>query len=213
MEIFNLNIQMIAAVGSVLAAFASWQALKIANQANELAERTATESANNIRESNQLARETAEQAEAHARAIEEREKIRDQRRIASNLQAWWVTNNDNKPSNWGVVLSNTGSDSSVFHDICMKFTSNSTPSEHKIKTLPPGTYFLESTFKSNGSPELKFPQLVDNSQDFQPLLNSEKHAIEELSFQDQVGQKWTWTSKSGLLPRESIAEKSLEVEN
>ncbi|WP_241880222.1 hypothetical protein [Corynebacterium diphtheriae] len=54
---------------------------------------------------------------------------------------------------------------------------------------------------------------MDNSQDFQPLLNSEKHAIEELSFQDQVGQKWTWTSKSGLLPRESIAEKSLEVEN
>lgn len=95
----------------------------------------------------------------------------------------------------------------------MKFTSNSTPSEHKIKTLPPGTYFLESTFKSNGSPELRFPQLVDNLQDFQPLLNSEKHAIEELSFQDQVGQKWTWTSKSGLLPRESIAEKSLEVEN
>lgn len=98
---------MIAAVGSVLAAFASCQALKIANQANQLAERTATESANNIRESNQLARETAEQAEAHARATEEREKIRDQRRIASNLQAWWVTNNDNKQSNWGVVLSKT----------------------------------------------------------------------------------------------------------
>lgn len=42
MEIFNLIIQMIAAVGSVLAAFASCQALKIANQANQLAERTAT---------------------------------------------------------------------------------------------------------------------------------------------------------------------------
>ncbi|MEL6051291.1 hypothetical protein [Corynebacterium rouxii] len=210
MEIFNLIIQMIAAVGSVLAAFASCQALKIANQANQLAERTATESANHIRESNQLARATVEQAEAHARATEEREKIRDQRRIASNLQAWWVTNNDNKQSNWGVVLSNTGSDSSVFHDICVKFTCNSTTSKHKVTTLPPGTYFLESTFKSNGSPELGFPQLVDNLRDFQPLLNSKKHAIEELSFQDQVGQKWTWTSKSGLSPRESIAEKSLE---
>ncbi|CAB0998262.1 hypothetical protein ACQXYM_07655 [Corynebacterium diphtheriae] len=36
MEIFNLSIQMIAAVGSVIAAFASWQALKIANQAKIL---------------------------------------------------------------------------------------------------------------------------------------------------------------------------------
>lgn len=200
MEIANIVVQLIAAVGSVLAALAARQALKIARQANELAEKTAAESAKQVRESNQLALVATEQAEQHARDAEEREKMRDQRRLASNLQAWWVTYGNDE---WGVILSNTGTDASVFHDICVKFISNGTQSKHTIRTLPPGTYLLESIFDHNRSPVLDFPKVVDNLRDFQPLLNSGKHTIKELSFQDQVGQKWTWTREAGLSATES----------
>lgn len=202
MGMIDLIIQGIAAVGSVLAAFAAWQALKIASQANELAEKTATESANHVRESNRLAQLAAEQAEQHARDSEKREEMRDQRRMASNLQAWWVKKaeevTNNKGSRWGIVLSNAGPEPSVFHDICLKLTCNSSSLHSAVRMLPPGTYFLESGLDSRNVPSLKFPQSVDNLQDFEPIINSKKHTVDEITYMDQVGQKWRWTREDGL---------------
>lgn len=191
MEIADLIIQVIAAVGSVIAAVAAWQALKIARQANELAEKTADES-------HKVEQSAAEQAEQHAREAALREERRDQRRIASNMQAWWVKENNGAHVRWGVVLSNTGPDNSVFHNICLKLTSNSIPLEHEVKILPPGTYFLESSRGPSGEPSLNYPQSIIDLRHFQPLLNSRKHAIEEISFVDQVGQEWRWIRGKGL---------------
>ena len=190
MEIVNLIIQGIAAVASVFAALAAWQALRIARKANELAEKTALESSD-------MARSAAEQAEQHARDAEIREEMRDQRRIASNMQAWWVREL-NGAGRWGVILSNTGPDNSVFHNVCLKLTSNSIPLQHEVKILPPGTYFLESSRGKNGKPSLNYPESVSDLWDFQPLLNSRKHAIEEITFVDQVGQGWRWVRGNGL---------------
>lgn len=202
MGMVDLIIQGIAAVGSVLAAFAAWQALKIASQANELAEKTATESADHVRESNRLAQLAAEQAEQHARDSEKREELRDQRRMASNLQAWWVKkaseDTNAKEPGWGIILSNAGPEPSVFHDICLKLTCNSNSLHTAVKMLPPGTYFLESFFDTRRVPSIKFPQSVDNLQDFEPIINSKKHTVDEITYMDQVGQKWRWTREDGL---------------
>ena len=202
MEMADLIIQGIAAVGSVVAAFAAWQALKLARQANELAEKTATESANHVRESNRLAQLAAEQAEQHARDSEKREEMRDQRRMASKLQAWWVrkTNDDtnDKEPRWGIVLSNAGPEPSVFHDICLKLTSNSNSLHTAVKMLPPGTYFLESCLDAHRGPSIKFPQSVNDLRDFEPVINSTKHIVEEITYMDQVGQEWRWTREDGL---------------
>ena len=154
MERLDLVIQFIAAVGSVLAAFASWQALRIARQANEVAERTADESAEHVRESNRLALESAEQAEQHARESERREELRDQRRIAGSMRAWWVINSSENIDRWGVILSNTGPETSVFYNVLVRCTANKGPVRAHIATLPPGNYFLESNRAVDGSPKL-----------------------------------------------------------
>ena len=198
METADLIVQSIAAVGSVLAAFASWQALKIARQANDVAERTANESAEHVRESNRLALEAAEQAEYHARESERREEMRDQRRIAGSMKAWWAINTNGNEEKWGVIISNTGPDTSVFYDVLVQCTNNRKPVEAPIATLPPGNYFLESKWDVDGSPMLEYPELVDQLRNFQPLLGARKHSIEELYYTDQLGQRWNWTREKGL---------------
>lgn len=198
MEIVNLIVQAIAAVGSVLAAFAAWQALKVARQANDLAEETAAESADHIRESNRLALEAAEQAELHAREAEKREEMRDQRRIASNMQAWWVKETKEDSARWGIILSNTGADNAVFYNVDIRIVSNSTPLRVNIATLPPGQYFLESCRTNSGSPTISYPESIRELRGYQPLLKAKTHAVQAMEFTDQVGQRWQWTRKTGL---------------
>ena len=194
MEELNLLVQLVAAAGSVIAAFAAWQALKLARQANDLAESTAKESAKHVEESNRVAQEAAHKAEAHARDVEKRESARDQRSIASNMQAWWAK--DEKQSRWGIMVSTTGPVNSVFFDVTVSVSIKGSAEEFHVATLPPGLYFIHSVRDNYGNwGEL---ELVTDASSFNPLLHATSHKVENITFQDQIGERWTWARGTGL---------------
>lgn len=196
MEVLNLFVQLVAAAGSVVAALAAWQALKLARQANDLAESTAKESAKHVEESNRVAQEAAHKAEVHAKDVEKRETTRDQRSIASNMQAWWVTDDSGTKRRWGVLISTFGPINSVFFDVELEVKSNHQHQETYIATLPPGQYFIESIREVSGN--WGRPELVKDPSCFTPLLHAASHTVERISFQDQIGERWTWTRGTGL---------------
>lgn len=176
-------------IAQIVAALAAVAALMIARQANRLAEKTAFDS-------NKLAMEATERNAEHAYKAEQREILRDQREIASNLQAWWVFTEWKNSRKWGILLSTTGVNNPVFYDVTLYVLADGQIVTKKIAMLPPGKYFVESVKNSNIF--LKDPQLIGSMDNYQPLLQAERYAVESIEFRDQIGQKWRWSRDVGL---------------
>ncbi|WP_291314682.1 hypothetical protein [Corynebacterium sp. UBA2622] len=185
-------------VADLVGAGASLAALAIARQANQLAKATADETSKHVAESNRVALEASQKAEAHALEADERERERDQRGIASNMQAWWVKEDTSAKGRWGILVSTTGAINSVFFEVVLHVKANEKPLSIQVATLPPGQYFIESVWGAEG---LKFisPRPVSSSESFLPLLHAESHTVEEISFRDQLGKQWTWKRGTGLM--------------
>lgn len=199
----NLTAAIASAIAAIAAAIATWRATQAAQDAAELtkeanliAKKAAAESHKQIQESNRLANEAAKQAEAHALEAELRESMRDQRSIASNMQAWWVTENEGPNQRWGVLVSTTGPINSIFFDISIRVCIKETRETFRIATLPPGQYFISSTRDKYGN--WGKIELVNTPSKFSPLPHAASHKVEEISFQDQIGERWVWTLGKGL---------------
>ena len=129
--------------------------------------------------------------------------MRDQREIASNMQAWWVYRETEYGKQWGIVLSTTYPVNSVFFDVRLTVL-NKGRSRGKNRDIPPGQYFIPSVFKeskySTGQPVLDKPKLIsaEEIEKYQPLLHAANYVVKQIEFRDQLGQQWLWTLKEGL---------------
>ncbi|WP_042379058.1 hypothetical protein [Corynebacterium resistens] len=191
-------------IAQIVAAFASVAALLIALQANQLANKTRSESYEQQEKSHQLEREIAEKNEKFSKQAADRERLRDQREIASNMQAWWVYRETEYGKQWGIVLSTTGPVNSVFFDVRLTVLNKGEEQREKIAMVPPGQYFIPSVFKeskySTGQPVLDKPKLIsaEEIEKYQPLLHAANYVVKQIEFRDQLGQQWLWTLKEGL---------------
>lgn len=176
-------------IAQIVAALAAVAALMIAKQANRLAETTASES-------NRLAMDATKKSAEHAYKAEQREIMRDQREIASNLQAWWVCTEQEDAKKWGILISTTGANNSVFYEVVLHVLVGGQEITRNIAMLPPGKYFVESVRSSNYF--LSNPQPISSLDRYQPLLQAERYAVEAIEFKDQIGQKWRWSRDVGL---------------
>ncbi|MGQ4543801.1 hypothetical protein ACUH97_04190 [Dermabacteraceae bacterium P13088] len=136
-----------------------------------------------------------------------REQERERRLIAGTLQAWWacheeVVNGEIK-RRWGVVISNEGSVSSVFHDIQIDvtFSLSSDNCPVSILTMPPGLYFVQRNVNGKGENAghpWKLPEKVSDSSNYHPITKGKNHSVDAISFTDQLGAHWKWDARNGL---------------
>lgn len=201
-EIFVLN--SLGNVAQIVAALASVAALLIAWQANQLAKWTRDESREQNEKSHQLAEKAAEDSREFAHRSEERERLRDQREVASNMQAWWVCNKTAEGKQWGIFLSTSGTVNSVFFEVELTVLDKGTTLTKTIAMLPPGQYFVKSEIESESNRKehvwLRNPRPLESGEmeNCKPLLQAEKYAVEKIQFRDQLGQKWLWSRQVGL---------------
>lgn len=127
---------------------------------------------------------------------EQRENERDQRILAGSLQAWWVKEETGGGSKWGVLLSNDGAATSVFHDVHLKVDANRYTKKIDIKTVPPGRYFIQSVATDKG---WEFPEAVADSSTLRPITQAGRYSVNEIQFTDPLGTRWAWTAGSGLV--------------
>lgn len=187
----NIELGSVADVTAAAAALAglalSARSLKVAQSANDTAERTRTETID------------------AARTAASREDDRDRRALASHLQAWWAYTEDpsistNGAKVYGVVVSNRGSTSAVFHDVRIATVGNNHPSGEDIEivTVPPGLYFVASNAVTGGSAWGR-PVLVTDESAFFPLTFARKYDVRTIRFRDQLGTPWQWRPTDGLV--------------
>lgn len=184
-----------AALASTILAI---MALGIAKAANRTADRVRVEAKEQAdrqtkldQERDQRARELQTCTEERELERDRREDERDRRRIAEGVAAWWVIKDETKK--WGVFISNAPSTPTIFHSLTIETRGNDYQNEILVKTLTPALFFAVSTKEG-----WKFPEKVDNTAGFSPVLNSLKHSIEALDFTDQLGTRWKWSKDTGV---------------
>lgn len=211
---------MLSALGNIaqiVAAFASVPALLLALQANRLANTTRTESYEQREKSHRLEMEIAQKNEEFAEQAAFREMSRDQREIASNMQAWWVYRETEVGKEWGILISTTGAVNSVFFDVRLTVRNMGKVQTTKVAMLPPGRYFIPSVFDDSSNfsaqPRLDDPKSIsiEDFENYQPLLKAAKYAVERIEFRDQLGQQWHWSLREGLTdaPRQHLSANGM----
>lgn len=181
-------------------------AIMIALWANRIAQASAHEAhrsevARHAFEEQRLREDSAryQRMELRERERDAREQERERRLIAGSLQAWWATDGER----WGLVISNSSRDSSVFHDIKVTAPVNRSDATTEdctpvsIEALPPGRYFVEARGSRRwGLPE---PITPDSAPGVVPVTRSTKHHVASIEFTDHLGSRWRWEPKTSLV--------------
>lgn len=185
--------------GTILSIFALWYA----KGANATAEQTRLDMKEDAETNRNMANERErkidqKQSEVDRREIEreQREKkrledeiAREKRNMAGTLQAWWAKHDND----WGVIVSNRGPAATVFQDVAISCVKTFHGVAITFETLPPGVYFIENKSRGWG-----FPVHVDSLENYESILKSPDHKVENVRFIDPAGQAWEWTPQSGI---------------
>lgn len=181
-------------------------AIVIALWANRIAQTSANETRRNEAarhafEEQRLREDNASylRMESLERERDARDQERERRLIAGSLQAWRATDGER----WGLVISSSSRDSSVFHDIKIIAPANRTGATAEgcmpisIEALPPGQYFVEARASRGwGLPD---PITPDSAPEVVPVTKSTKHHVASIEFTDHLGTWWRWEPRTSLV--------------
>lgn len=127
-----------------------------------------------------------------------RESWREERARALGLEAWWVDGELDGRKVWGVLVSNATTAS--FHEVEIEAVGGDNPKAGRairLKSLPPGRYFVESLAKTAEQPWAD-RILVPDEQFLRPLTQARTRNVRVLRFTDSSGIRWQWELRSGL---------------
>jgi hypothetical protein len=124
---------------------------------------------------------------------------------ATHLTAWAVTDREAEPRVYGVVVSNTSG--STFHDVSIeaRMHKEQTGRPIEVAILPPGTYFVQH----NRSPtKYTWSFAVDVAAYdgvLRPYMKSQDYLVTEVTFADNLNQRWSTNQHAVLVRREDVA--------
>lgn len=187
--------------GTILSIFA----LSYARGANATAEQTRLDMKEDAEKNREITSEREKKLDLKQSEVDRRESdredrekkrvedeiAREKRNMAGSLQAWWAKHGDD----WGVIVSNRGPAATVFHDVAIRCTGNHYGTAITFETFPPGVYFVKSGDKNR---KWGFPIHVATLDNYESILKSPDHKVEQVRFSDPAGETWEWTPKTGI---------------
>ncbi|MDR6865829.1 hypothetical protein J2Y69_000411 [Microbacterium resistens] len=128
------------------------------------------------------------------------DRERSRREAGAGVSAWWVHSISGTEDAWGVIITNTSSNTRTGVRISTRGNARSASGAIEIGLLPPGLFFVEScNGKSTENRAWHLPRSLVTLQDFEALTRSTKHEVTRIEYDDSASAtSWSWTPTSGL---------------
>ncbi len=129
------------------------------------------------------------------------EREREAKHQASLLNVWTVSDQQVEPKVYGVVIENASG--SMFHDLEITAVLHGESTKPlTLQVLPPGRYFVQhlplEVFGWNFAQEER-----EHGRTLRPHLKSGDYRVHQVSFNDNLGQRWETNDRAVLTRTES----------